>query len=56
MPPSSFDEQLNREAVRVIGGTWPKPEEVVREYLAWEIALVAAMANDHEHRFRVIAG
>ena len=56
MPPSSSDEKFRREAIRVIAGTWPKPEEVVREDLAWEIALVAAMANDHEHRFRVIAG
>jgi rhodanese-related sulfurtransferase len=31
-------------------------EEALREYLAWEIALVADMTNDDDHRFRVIAG
>jgi hypothetical protein len=31
-------------------------EEAMREYLAWEIALVTDMATDDDHRFRVIAG
>jgi rhodanese-related sulfurtransferase len=31
-------------------------EEAMREYLAWESALVTDMANDDDHRFRVIAG
>jgi rhodanese-related sulfurtransferase len=31
-------------------------EEAMREYLAWEIALVTDMANDDDHRFRVVTG
>ena len=31
-------------------------EEAMREYLAWEIALVTDMATDDDHRFRVVAG
>ena len=31
-------------------------DEAMREYLAWEIALVTDMANDDDHRFRVIVG
>jgi rhodanese-related sulfurtransferase len=31
-------------------------EEAMREYLAWEIALVTDMATDDDHRFRVAAG
>jgi hypothetical protein len=30
-------------------------EEAMREYLAWEIALVNDMATDDDQRFRVIA-
>ena len=30
-------------------------EEAMREYLAWEIALVTDMAEDDDHRFRIIA-
>jgi rhodanese-related sulfurtransferase len=31
-------------------------EDAMREYLAWEIALVTDMAADDDHRFRVVAG
>jgi rhodanese-related sulfurtransferase len=31
-------------------------EEAMREYLAWEIALVTDMATDDDHRFRVVSG
>ena len=31
-------------------------EEAMREYLAWEIALVTDMATDDDHRFQVVAG
>jgi 3-mercaptopyruvate sulfurtransferase SseA len=31
-------------------------EEAMREYLAWEIALVKDMATDDDYRFRVVAG
>ena len=31
-------------------------EEAMREYLAWEIALVTDMDTDDDHRFRVVAG
>ena len=30
-------------------------EEAMREYLAWEIALVNDMVTDDDHRFRVVA-
>lgn len=30
-------------------------EEAMREYLAWEIALVNDMATDDDQRFRVVA-
>ena len=30
-------------------------EDAMREYLTWEINLVNDMANDDDHRFRVIA-
>ena len=29
-------------------------EEAMREYLAWEINLVKDMADDDDHRFRII--
>jgi len=31
-------------------------EDAMREYLAWEINLVRDMAEDDDHRFRVVAG
>ena len=31
-------------------------EEAMREYLAWEIALVTDMAADDDHHFHVVAG
>ena len=30
-------------------------EDAMREYLTWEINLVNDMANDDDHRFRIIA-
>ena len=31
-------------------------EDAMRDYLAWEIALVTDMATDDDHRFRVMTG